>query len=366
MGAEILGISTLDVYTGLGDALKTMGHDVFPYELHDSLKFYQEAVKHFIEGTNIRIPINQIYSKACEGLIATVVHHWPDLIIYITGQYIPPWVPSLIRERFKGMKQAVWYTESPYMIAQEIQRAPLYDYVFTCDKVCLPIYKRFNPNTFYLPTAYNSRYEWDLPMQKWEEIVYSPDVFFVGSEVPGRLEFLKEFAGYIKGEVDFKIFGTFPSIEGGVCAELEPFAVPTTLTKYEVSRYYRGAKLVLNHFRVNESQVILRNIKTGKSAVSEIVPYSLSPRVYEAFAAEACLLTQKRQEFDDLGLHDGEDLLFYENAKECAEKALKYIKKEHDQDRKRIAASAVKKMDWHTYLDRAEHILEVVEEVPPL
>lgn len=343
-----------------------MGHEVNPYELHDSLQFYQEAVKHFIKGTTTKVPINQIYSKACEGLIAAVVHFWPDLIIYITGQFIPPWVPSVIRERLNNpkIKQAVWYTESPYMLAHEIQRAPLYDYVFTCDKVCLDIYRRFNPNTFYLPTAYNSVYAWSAPMMPWERIVYSPDVFFVGSEVPGRLEFLKEFAGYIKGEVDFKIFGVFPSIEEGMCEELEPFSVPTALTKHEVSRYYQGAKLVLNHFRINESQRILRNIKTGESEVRDIEPYSLSPRVYEAFAAKACLLTQRRQEFADLDLHDKEDLLFYENARECAEKALEYIKPKHDQEREKIAESANKKMDWHTYIDRAEHILEVVKEVP--
>lgn len=362
--AEKICISTLDVFLGCGDALKLLGHEVYPYQLKQRIRFYRESAKHFLEGTGNKISMDSIYTAACQGLITDVAHLWPDLIIYVTGQYIPPWVPALIRERFKGIKQAVWYTESPYMIAHEIQRAPLYDYVFTCDKVCEPIYKRFNPNSYYLPTAYNSNYKWDIELRRWEKIIYTPDLFFVGSEVPGRLDFLKELVSYIKGKVDFKLFGAFPTIEDGRCPELESFFVPITLNKEEVAKYYRGAKIVLNQFRKNESKRILNNPRTGKYVVQGIEPYSISPRVYETLAAGGFLLTNRRPELDELFPNEEKGAIVFKDAEDCAEKIFYYLG--HDEERLRIARKGHEKMKGNSYEDRATKLLKIVEEVPVL
>jgi len=348
----------VDVYYGLGDALKMMGQEVYPFELKDRLKFYRQAVQYFLKGTDDRVAWKDVYSAACQGLITTVVHLWPKLIIYITGQYIPAWVPALIKERFPHMKQVIWFTESPYNIAHEIQRAPLYDYVFTCDKACEKIYRRFNPNSYYLPVGYNSHYEWKTELKRWEQIVYTPDLFFVGSEVPGRIEFLTDLVSYIKGKVAFKIFGVFPSMDKGLCPQLEPFYIPITLSKYEVIRYYANSKIVLNHFRVNESKKIVRNIKTGESRVEEIEPYSLNPRVYEILAAGGFLMTDYRKEIDDLFV-PGEDLVIYKDAKDAAEKIFYYL--EHEEERKKIAQNGNRKIKKHTYLNRAEKLLQLVK-----
>lgn len=350
------GISTLDVFLGCGDALKTLGHEVYPYELKDRLRFYKEAVAHFQKGDPNEVPLSDIYSIACQGLITSVAHMWPDLIIYITGQYIPAWVPALIGERFKGIKQAVWYTESPYMVALEIQRAPLYNYVFTCDKVCEPIYRRYNPNSHYLPTGYNSSYDWEVELKRWEKIIYTPDLFFVGSEVPGRLDFLKELASYITGKVDFKLFGAFPTIEGDGCPELEPFYIPITLSKHEVLRYYSGAKIVLNHFRVNESMRIVRNVMTGESKTEEIEPYSLSPRIYEILAGGGFLLTDRRAEMEEL--FPGGSATF-KDAKDCADKIFYYL--EHEDERAKIARKGKERINQHTYINRVKRMLEIAE-----
>jgi len=344
-----------------------MGQELFVYELKDRIKFYQKAIEGMIKGTEKRVALSEVYSVACQGLITSVVQAWPDLILYITGQYIPNWVTGLIRQRFPHIKQAVWYTESPYMIAYEIQRAPSYDYVFTCDKSCEEIYKRFNPQSYYLPTAYNSNFEWKRTkeLRRWEKIIYQPDVFFVGSEVPGRLEFLKELISYIKGKALLKLFGVFPSIEQGLAPELEPFYVPVALTKFEVIKYYNNAKITLNHFRENESKSFLLDAKTrqplldaeGKQIVKDLPPYSISPRVYEIMAAGGFLLTSKRPEIDDLFV-DGEDLVTFEDAKDCAEKILEYLDRE--EERKRIAENGQKKIEKHTYVNRMERMLEII------
>lgn len=349
----------MDFFYGCGDALKILGHEVYPYELKDRLNWYKKAVEHFIEGSGQRVSINQIYSIACQGLITSVAHFWPDLVIYITGQYIPPWVPGLIRERFKGIKQAVWYTESPYQIAYEIQRAPLFDYVFTCDKVCESIYKKFNKNSYYLPAAYNSNYEWGVEFKRWEKIIYTPDLFFVGSEVPGRLEFLRELASFISGKIDFKLFGVFPTIESGGAPELEPFFVPITISKHEVMRYYRGAKIVLNHFRKNESKRILNNRRTGEYEIQEVVSFSLSPRIYEVFAAGGFLLSDYRAEIDELFPNEDKGLATFENAKDCAEKIIYYL--ENAEKREKIAQKGHEKIKGNSYVDRVEKMLRIIE-----
>lgn len=296
--------------------------------------------------------------------MVAVMHFRPDVILYITGQYIPTWVPALIRECFKDkIKQAVWYTESPYMIANEMQRAPLYDYIFTCDKYCEDRYQgkdKTRKRSFYLPTAYNSSYRWGVELRRWEKIIYSPEVCFVGSEVPGRLDFLLEVATYLKGKVDFKIFGAFPTIESGMCPDLKPFFIPITLNKEEVAKYYKGSSIVLNHFRKNESKRIVRNIKTEKSVVLDIEPYSLSPRIYEVWAAGGFILTDDRSEFKDI-FGDGEmGVAIYEDAKECAEKITYYLA--HEEERKRIAEVGHEAGKSHTYEDRVEKMVKILSE----
>jgi len=280
------------------------------------------------------------------------------LILYITGQYIPTWIPAVIRDRL-GIRQAIWYTESPYQIAYEIQRAPLYDYVFTCDKSCETIYKRFNPNTHYLPTAYNEEYEWVTEFKRWEKIIYNEDLFFIGSEVPGRLEFLKELASLIQSKVNFRLFGAFPSIENGSVPELEPFYIPMTLQKYEVIKHMQGTKMILNHFRINESKRIVTNKRTGEHKVMEVPAYSLNPRIYEIFASQGFLLSGYRPEFDDLDLKDGRDLVIYKDAKDCANKILYYLA--HDDERNRIRLSGAEKMKNQTYKERIKKMMKIIK-----
>lgn len=354
------GISTLDVYTGAGDALAAAGHDVKPYDLRNRLQFYTDAVKMKIEGTNRKISIDQVYEIACQGLLVNILKYMPDMVLYITGQYIPPGIPALIKERFPTVKQVVWYTESPYMLAHEIVRTPMFDYVFTCDKVCEPIYKKFHPENrvYYLPTAYNSKLEWNVELRRWENVLYSSELFFVGSEVPGRLSFLQELAPLLEGKINFKIFGAFPSVDRGFVPELKKFYSPKTLNKFQVAKYIKKACITLNHFRVNESKRIVRNRKTNKSTIEEVIPYSLSPRVYEILATGGFCLTQYRKEFDDLDLKDGRDVVFYTDARDCAEKVLYYI--EHSKERRKIQIMGQDKILEHTYFNRIDILLNKV------
>ncbi len=336
-------------------------HDVYPYDLRQRLQFYTDAIKTKVEGTNKKISIDQVYEVACQGLLAECLHIMPDMILYITGQYIPPGVPALIRERFADkVKQVVWYTESPYMMAHEIVRTPMFDYVFTNDKVCEPIYKRFHPydKAFYLPTAYNSKLEWDVELRRWENILYSSELFFVGSEVPGRLDFLRELAPLLEGKINFKIFGAFPSADVGHAPEIEKFYSPKTLNKFQVAKYIKKASVTLNHFRINESKRIVRDKSKPESTIEEVVPYSLSPRVYEIMATGGFCLTQWREEFDDLDIRDGKDIVFYADARDCAEKVLYY--KDHPEERRIIQQSGKEKIVEHTYINRIKRLLNIV------
>ncbi len=336
------------------------GHDVSPYDLRQRLQFYTDAIKAKVEGTNKKVSIDQVYEVACQGLLANVLHQMPDMILYITGQYIPPGIPALIRERFPTVKQVVWYTESPYMMAHEIVRTPMFDYVFTNDKVCEPIYKRYHPdkNAFYLPTAYNSKLEWDVELRRWENVLYSSELFFVGSEVPGRLDFLRELAPLLEGKINFKIFGAFPSANVGHAPEIEKFYSPKTLNKFQVAKYIKKASITLNHFRENQSKRIVRNGKTGESTIEEVIPYSLSPRVYEVMATGGFCLTQYRPEFDDLDMKDGRDIVFYTDARDCADKVLYYS--DHTEERKAIQLSGKEKIREHTYVNRIKKLLNTV------
>jgi len=132
-----------------------------------------------------------------------------------------------------------------------------------------------------------------------------------------------------------------------------------TLKKYEVIKHMQGAKIILNHFRINESKRIVTNKKTGEHKIMEVPAYSLSPRIYEIFASQGFLLSGYRPEFDDLNLKDGQDLSIYKDAKDCADKTLYYLA--HDDERNRIRLLGAEKMKNQTYKERIKKMMSIVE-----
>ncbi len=340
------GISTSDVGRGYGEALAKLGWDVLDYELHERLQFYRESAKERLEEVKddkeaIEKIEMAIFHAAVAEIPLGVLQELPDVILYITGQFIPKFPLELIKKRFR-IPQAVILTESPYLAEIEMRLALFYDLVFTNDRICVEEYKAINSNVYYLPTAYA---ESIYPCKEKIEDDFQSDLFFVGSPVPGRAEFINQICGKLKG-IDFKLFGAFTK-EFGLAEDVFDFWEGPNLKQGQVAKYLAGTKIGFNFFRVNDEEKGLG-----------LKPYSLNPRVYEVMASGALLLTDYRPELEDL-FEIGKDLVVFNGPEDLAEKVRYYL--EHEKERKDMAQRGqAKVLRKHSYANRAEQLLKVV------
>lgn len=346
-------MSTIDVATGYAEALVNLGHDVLDYDTHQRLRFFESSVVKEIKTAEQQSPRkkqileNAIIDAAAEGIPVAVLKELPSLIIYITGQYVPRFPLELIRKRF-NIPQILICTESPYRAAMELRMLPFYDIVFTNDKSCLEKYKRVNRNTFYLGVGFSSKF---YPMKGKVAKRFHSDLFFVGSPVPGRIEFINE----ICRDLDDVRFGLFGPLNVAAALPLSDkarrFWVARCLSQSETAKRLGGTRISVNFFRLNTE------LRDGLN----LVPYSLNPRVYDSMASGALLLTNYREEIDDFFLA-GEDLVVYDGAQDFLKKLRFYLGNETE--RLRIAKSGQKKvLASHSYEHLAQRLLDAVKEV---
>lgn len=340
------GISTTDVATGYGDALACLGHEVLDFDLFERLRFFQGAAERLRKirkekkEDKLRVEM-AIFNAATVEIPVAVLKELPDLIIYVTGQFVPRFPLELIRTRFP-VPQVLILTETPYLAELEKRMLPFYDAVFANDKCCLEEYRRVNKNTFYLGTAFSTEiYPYKGPVER----EFCSDLFFVGSPVPGRAEFLNEICEKLEG-VDFKLF-VIAGEKFGLHGRVFNFLRGRGLKQGEVAKYLAGAKIGFNLFRLNDQREGLG-----------LEPYSLNPRVYEVMASGALLLTDYRPELEEM-FEVGKDLVVFDGVEDFLEKVKYFLN--HEEERQGIAKRGQNKVSKsHSYIDRAKQLLETV------
>jgi spore maturation protein CgeB len=86
--------------------------------------------------------------------------------------------------------------------------------------------------------------------------------------------------------------------------------------------------------------------------------YAGNMRMFEVTGVGSCLLTDNKENMDDL-FKTGTEVVVYDNADDCIEKAIWLL--EHDDERKKIAlAGQQRTLNTHTVVDRCRSIIEVI------
>jgi spore maturation protein CgeB len=181
---------------------------------------------------------------------------WPDWVVVVSGHNYNAHDARALRRA--GLKVALLCTESPYWMDVEPHMASFYDVAFTNERTALDHFRRAQPQTHYLPHAYNPAVHSDAlpPLDE------PSDVFFCGSMFDERKAL---FAAVDWGGVAFTARG-FLDLDQGVTDLMDNFTV---------ARAYRAAKIALNHHRTTTMH------GTGGHIVGA---ESLGPRAYEIAA----------------------------------------------------------------------------------
>jgi spore maturation protein CgeB len=280
--------ATWDVYTGLSGGLKAGGHLVWEYALgarldasHDWLQLLWKKQREAggplagVEPTP-----NDEQHHASEGTLARALRHEADWVVVVSGMFFHLDVAECLRRA--GLRTAVVFTESPYDDEKQARAAPYYDVCFTQERASVPFLREANPNTHYLPAAYDpathapGRWWLDGP---WEPPADRPfDVVFVGTGFSERMELL---AGVDWSGIDLRLYGYWDDVPKR--HPLAPYLHPGLVDNATTGRLYRRARIGLNLYR------------DAGAAGAE----SLNPRAYELAADGVFTISHRRAEVSE-------------------------------------------------------------------
>lgn len=267
--------SVSDVYTGWSEGLRQAGALVRGFDLSDRLTFYANAE---LDGRPA-LEHKQAVALAAEGILAAAWRAQPDVVVIVTGLFVPTHVLDALRAR--GTRVVLLHTESPYEDDTQLERAQHADLNVLNDPTNLD---RFTEQgaAYYQPHA-------------WRPGVHEPgqpdpqlraDVTFVGTGFPSRIALLEQvdWAG-----VELTLAGQWAGL-----VEDSPLrkhlvhdideCCPTELT----SRLYASAGMSMNLYRREANRP---ELSAG---------WAMGPREVELAAAGVFFAREPRGEGDEL------------------------------------------------------------------
>lgn len=272
--------SVADVHNGLLKGLRACGVDAQEFNLHDRLNFYSEAsLKR--DGEYVRAFSDEAaINMAAKGLEAVLYEWWPDVVIIVSGFFIPPVIWGVLARRPHTVVQ--WCTESPYEDAKQLQPARYADVVVLNDPTNIDQFRAINPSTFYFPHSYDPDVHYPRPADP----DLSADFAFVGTGFPSRVEFLEQIDW---SGLTVNLAGNWQGLTGK--SPLAPFLIHDRdhcIDNADAAKVYTSARVNANLYR--------KEITEGGTADG----WAMGPREVELAACGAFFLREPRGEGDEL------------------------------------------------------------------
>jgi spore maturation protein CgeB len=273
--------ATHDVYTGLSAGLQAGGHEVIDYALDGRIAASRVWLQYLwrkqvrangpLAGTRPS-EADAIY-HAGQEVVARALRYDVDRVLVVCGAYFHPDCAELLRRA--GVPTAVVFTESPYDDPEQATLAPRFDVCFTNERTSVDRLREANPNTHYLPAAYdpathgNDWWDTDGPH------VPAHDVVFVGSGFDSRTALLSavDWDG-----LDLGLYGAWDDLAPN--HPLRPHVRGGVVDNARAGALYRKAKIALNLYRSSGG----------------VPAESLNPRAYELAADGVFTLSHARAE----------------------------------------------------------------------
>lgn len=272
--------SVADVHTGWVKGLRSQGVDVLDFNLQDRLNFYSAALLTKDGITQKAFSYEAAVTMAVKGLEVACYEWWPDLVIVVSGFYLPPQTYAVMRDR--GHKVVLLCTESPYEDDRQLAMAPAADVVLLNDPTNIDDYADANKKTFYIPHGYDP----DIHRPGPPDPALASDFCFVGTGYPSRVSFLEavDWSG-----LDVTIAGNWKTVEES--SPIRPFCpveLDQCIDNPDTMRLYHSTKVSANLYR--------------KEAMSDdrVAGWSVGPREVELAASGTFFLREQRGESDAL------------------------------------------------------------------
>mgnify|MGYP003288431225 CR=1 FL=1 len=200
--------------------------------------------------------------------LATKIHDFaPDWLFVVHGRrFVEKW-----RGSFPTIKKAVWLLDEPYEVDDTSRWSGEFDVVYVNDPNTLDRHR----NAHYLPVAYDP----EVHFENGNTRKYN--VGFIGGHNDLRERYL--LALHEAGYLSYVVGGPWRS------PALQSICLAPNITAADTSELYRQTKIVLNVFR--EVHHFNRD---------GIKAYSMNPRVYEALACGAVVVSEARSEVSEV------------------------------------------------------------------
>ena len=354
--------SIYDVSNGYHNAIRHMGLPLKDFKLNNRIGFWSESLNHWADVSGLpddkRPDVRSILREACDWSLIEAARFRPDIVVITCAMGFHP--DALLLLRSCGFRTALVLSESPYDDEQHEYLAPMADFVFTNELMSTARLAKFNPRTFYLPTAFDASVHHDGALytythNKENAPLEHPncDVLFVGTGFGERERFLTSLPWSDMG-IDFQLYGFWgwagtdidpqaslnqdlPSAQHTENHKLLPY-IHEPITNDETAARYCGAKIVLNFYRSGSQ-------------------YSLNPRAYEIAACGAFQLAQDSS--DEAHALFGDSIAYFSTPEELQEKIHYYL--DHPEEREAMAKESQRRVhNHHSYSHRLRHMLKIL------
>ena len=253
-------------------------------------------------------------------LSARVERFRPDLIFVVHGRrFAEKW-----KGKFNSYKKAVWLVDEPYEVDDTARWSRTFDAVFINDPNTLTRH----PNAHYLPVCFD-------PIRHCDPgVIRSQAVGFIGGYNETRNQYLNEMAK--AGMLSYVVGGPWKS------STVQQLSIGPKVSPAKTTELYQDTCVVLNVFRD------IHHFNCGR-----IPARSMNPRIYEALACGALVVSEEREEIREVfpelpTFADSRSLLTTLEKLLADESAMRALLQKNRA-----------RLQGHTYADRLAKVLQV-------
>lgn len=326
--------SVADVHAGLISGLVANGCEVVDFNLNHRLDFYINAHLKKNDEWIRAFEYEAACALASKGVESACYEFWPDIVVVVSGFFLPPEVYALLRARKHHV--VLWLTESPYEDDRQLKQVGYVDTVIVNDPTNIDRYREVNPRTFYIGHGYDPRIH--HPNGRKEAL--RSDFVFVGTGYQSRIEFFEKvdwdgihavFAGNWSQVADDSPLLPMLLHERGQCVD-----------NTDAADLYRATQVSANLYRKEANDADLMH------------GWAMGPREIELAACRTFFAREPRGEGDDLLWM----LPTFTEPGELVDVVRWYL--EHPDERKELAAKAADAVADRTFAANAAQLLHLV------